>query len=292
MTYDQNLVQLIELAKREDLGAGDLTTNLMGKRDEPVEFRLLAKERGVFAGRDIALPVLHAYDEAIELAWTNLGCDGGRIDSPPAHLATVLGPWGKILSAERVLLNFLQRLSGVATLTRRFVDAVAGTDTAIYDTRKTTPGWRMLEKYAVRCGGGHNHRQGLDDAVLIKDNHLAGVSPGQLAATVFEMLDRLPEGAERPAFVEVEVGSLTQVEELFTVAGIDVILLDNFSPEDLGRAVALREERGLRGKIALEASGGITLETVRAVAMTGVDRISTGAITHSATAIDLAMERV
>ena len=199
---------------------------------------------------------------------------------------------GPILSAERVLLNFLQRLCGIATLTGSFVDAAAGTDAAIYDTRKTAPGWRVLEKYAVRCGGGRNHRRGLFDAVLIKDNHLAGVDPDRLAGTVFEMLNRLSTSDAKPAFVEVEADSPDQVEALLTVVGIDVVLLDNFSVENLREAVATRDRLGLGGKVALEASGGVTLETVTAVAETGVDRISIGALTHSPRAIDLSLERV
>ena len=214
-----------------------------------------------------------------------------------ACCGVVRGPAGAVLSAERVLLNFLQRLCGIATLTRRFVDAVAGTEAAIFDTRKTTPGWRKLEKYAVRCGGGCNHRQGLFDAVLIKDNHLAvrprveTGAPG-LAGVVFEMLNRLDAGGAKPTFVQVEADSLAQVEELLKVVGLEAILLDNFSLEDLRKAVGLRDGCGLRGKVELEASGGITLDTVRTVADTGVDRISVGAITHSAAALDLSMERV
>lgn len=289
---EQNVRQLIELAKGEDLGAGDVTTDLMEDPNQPVEFRVVAKEPGVFAGREVAPAVLEAYDPSIEIEWTGHGVDGARLGKVPVHLASVRGPLGAILSAERVLLNFLQRLSAVATLTRRFVDAVAGTGAQILDTRKTTPGWRTLEKYAVRCGGGHNHRQGLHDAVLIKDNHLVGIEPGRLASTVFDMLNRLHESGVKPAFVEVEADTLDQLEQLLKVVGIDVILLDNFSLDDLKRAVELRDGCGLRGKMALEASGGITLSTARAVAETGVERISVGALTHSAIALDISMERL
>ncbi len=308
-----SVVRLIELAKDEDLGAGDLSTGLMADPDAPASFRLIAKQPGVFAGREIAPAILRAYDAATQINWTHWGCDGRAIrvvpvttgaaggdiqlaaqviGSVPAELATIRGPLGAILSAERVLLNFLQRLCGVATLTKTFVDAVAGTGAAIFDTRKTTPGWRKLEKYAVRCGGGCNHREGLFDAVLLKDNHLAGVETPQLAAIVFEMLNRRDAAGAKPTFVEVEADTLAQVEELLKVVGLDAILLDNFSLDDLRKAVALRDDLGLRGKVSLEASGGITLQNVRAVAETGVERISVGAITHSATALDLSMERI
>ena len=284
--------RLIELAKSEDLGTGDVTTALTANATEPAAFHLLAKQAGVFAGRVIAPVVLNAFDPAMTIEWTDAGCDGGRIDSLPTTLATIRGPLGQLLSAERVVLNFMQRLSGVATLTRAYVDAIAGTDAQIYDTRKTTPGWRQLDKYAVRCGGGRNHRIGLYDAVLIKDNHLAGVDTARLAAVVFEMLNRLDTSKIKPSFVEVEAQSTVQVDQFCKVVGIDAILLDNFSLDDLARSVSIRNDCGLKGKVSLEASGGITLRTVRAVAETGVDRISVGAITHSATALDFCMERV
>ena len=333
---DDGVAELIALAKREDLGSGDLSVGLLANPHEPATFRLVAKEEGVFAGREVAVDVLRAYDKAISIVWTEAGCDGRLIERNPTELATLCGPVGSILSAERTLLNFLQRLCGIATLTRRFVDAVAGTGVTIYDTRKTTPGWRSLEKYAVRCGGGRNHRRGLHDAVMLKDNHLAGVDTdsGQqglgLAETVFEMLNRLGEAGDQVSFVAVEVRSVAQVEELLNVerkrrntcgerssetsrenvetlkrrnvetpaeskapkrSGFDVLLLDNFSVSDIQRAVEIRNAHGLAGKVALEASGGVRLENVRRVAETGVDRISVGAITHSATAIDLSLER-
>ena len=287
---DESLAALITMAKREDLGDGDLSTALLPNPDQPVEFRLVAKEPGVFAGVEVTPAVLGAYEKSIGISWSDLGVDGRKIEEPPSDLATLRGPVGPILSAERVLLNFVQRLSGIATLTRRYVDAVADTQATILDTRKTTPGWRTLEKYAVRCGGGRNHRQGLYDAVLIKDNHLAGVETPDLAATIFEMLNNLQASGRRPSFVEVEADNLAQVEQLFKVVGIDVILLDNFSLDDHRRAVELRNALGLGGKVALEASGGVNLETVRAIAETGVDRISVGALTHSAPALDLSLE--
>lgn len=292
LSEDPHTKQLIELAKQEDLGSGDLSSQLLANPDAPASFRLIAKQPCIWAGCEIAPAILHAYDPDIEIKWTDLIEDGRSIHQIPTELATLHGPHGVILSAERVLLNFLQRLCGISTLTRKFVDTIASTEATIFDTRKTTPGWRSLEKYAVRCGGGKNHRLGLYDAVLIKDNHLAGVQDNRTALAVFELLNQLASSETKPDFVEIEADTLTQVSELFKVVGIDVILLDNFSLDDLRQAVQMRDELGLTGKIALEASGGITLDTVLAVSQTGVDRISVGALTHSATSIDLSLERI
>jgi len=289
---DEAVRRLIELAKAEDFGPGDISSSLLEDPRQRAAFHLIAKQRGVFAGREVAAAVFDAYGTSIDVEWTASGVDGRRIDSAPTHLATICGPLSTVLSAERVLLNFLQRLCGVATLTRAFVDAVAGTGATIYDTRKTTPGWRVLEKYAVRCGGGSNHRMGLYDAVLIKDNHLTGIGTTRLAYAAFEMLSRLSVQDVKPAFVEIEADGVEQVEQLLKVVGIAAILLDNFSLNQLHEAVSLRDNLGLRGKVSLEASGGITLQTVRAVADTGVDRISVGALTHSAVALDLSLDRV
>jgi nicotinate-nucleotide pyrophosphorylase (carboxylating) len=287
----QALQTLIDLARDEDLGDGDLSSEILPGRDQPASFRLLAEQPGVFAGRAVGTAVLAAYDPAIEVVWTERGQDGAAFGAP-VDLALLRGPLGQLLSAERVFLNFLQRLCGVASLTRRYVDRVAGTGAAIYDTRKTIPGWRRLDKFAVRCGGGCNHRMGLYDGVIIKDNHVAGIETPRLAGAVFDMLNRLAGATARPSFIMVEADTLPQVEELMKVVGIDVVLLDNFALEDLREAVALRDGLGLSGKVALEASGGVTLETVRAIAETGVDRISVGALTHSAAALSLSLERV
>jgi len=289
---DEFVKPLLELAQREDLGSGDVTTALLDHPAETATFALLAKQQGVFAGREVARAVLALYDPAIELTWEPSMDDGCVMDRLPLRVAMMRGSLKSILTAERVLLNVFQRLCGVATLTRKFVDAVTGTGSHIYDTRKTTPGWRVLEKYAVRCGGGRNHRLGLHDAVLIKDNHLHGLPRHRLAGAVFRMLNRLSELPRKPDFVEVEACDPGQVEELLKVVGIDVILLDNFSIDELRGAVRLRGDLGLSKKVEFEASGGITLSTVRAVAETGVDRISVGAITHSAPAIDLCLERL
>ncbi len=279
---------LAEMAREEDLGSGDVTTALLDTRAVQ-EFRLVARQRGALCGREIGEVVLAAYGDSIDLAWSDAATDGALFEQGQS-LAVLRGQCGDILAAERVFLNFLQRLCGIATSTRAYVDAVAGTDAKILDTRKTTPGWRVLEKYAVRCGGGHNHRMGLYDAVLVKDNHLAGIPADKLAGRAFEMLNAVSALDREPAFIEIEADTIEQVEALLSVVGIDIILLDNFSLEDLRRAVALRDDLNLRGKVALEASGGVTLKTVRSIAETAVDRISVGAITHSALALDLALD--
>jgi nicotinate-nucleotide pyrophosphorylase (carboxylating) len=287
----RSATRLAELAREEDLGdRGDITSELIAESGAGT-FHLVARQPGVFAGREIAADVLNVFGQGIDVAWTENGRDGAAITETPVPLAVLHGPLRDILSAERTLLNFLQRLCGIATATRRYVDAIAGTAAKIYDTRKTVPGWRVLEKYAVRCGGGHNHRMGLYDAILLKDNHLTGIPPDRIASAVFEMLNVAESQTPRPAFVEVEADTPAQVEQLLTVVGIDVILLDNFSLENVRAAIALRDGLNLRGKVQLEVSGGVTLETVRAIAETGVERISVGAITHSAPALDLTLER-
>jgi len=279
---------LIDRAVAEDLGAGDITSRIAADHSNGI-FHLVTRQAGLLCGTRIVEAVLNRYDEAIEIEWAPAVRDGRPL-LVKQPLATLKGPSDEILSAERVMLNFLQRLCGVATLTHRFVEAVVGTAAKIYDTRKTTPGWRALEKYAVRCGGGHNHRMGLYDAILIKDNPLAGVPPDQLPRRLFDMLNAASQFERKPAFVEVEVDDLDQLDALFKVVGIDVILLDNFTLDRMRRAVEMRDALGLAGKIALEASGRVNLDTVRQVAQTGVDRIAVGALTHSPKAIDLALD--
>lgn len=291
LALDESVRRLIALAREEDLGAGDLSAALLPDPQAVATFSLVARQPLVLAGREIVEAVLAVYDPAIVVEWQAAARDGVTFEKAPSTLALVRGPIGSVLSAERVVLNFLQRLSGIATVTRQYADAVAGTGAKIYDTRKTTPGWRLLEKYAVRCGGGFNHRFGLHDAVLIKDNHLAGIPTQRLAGAVFEMLNILSGMSRRPSFVEVEADTLDQVRELLKVMGIDVILLDNFSADDMAAAVLERDGLGLRGKVDLEASGGLRLKDIREVAQAGVERISVGALTHSAAAVDLALER-
>lgn len=286
----EHLQKLIAFAKAEDLGPGDITSNLLEAQSDYATFHLVSRQTCIFSGREVAEHVILAYGHDIQITWRINNVDGAAV-APNDIIAELTGPLSSILAAERVMLNFLQRLCGVATRTRKFVDAIAGTNAQIFDTRKTTPGWRELEKYAVKCGGGQNHRHGLFDAVLIKDNHLAGIQTSNLADSVFNMLNRLPnDRSGKKPFVQVEADSIEQVRELFKVVGIDSILLDNFSIDELRSAVAFRAQTGL-DRVRFEASGGITLDTVRAVAETGVERISVGALTHSATAIDLALER-
>ena len=286
------VLRLIEAAQAEDLGSGDITASLMVDPGEPAAFHFLGKTHGVLAGVAIAEDVLKAYGGGIGIDWAQGVGDGYQITAPPCVLATIRGPVGAVLSAERVLLNFLQRLSGIASVTRRYVEAVAGTRAEVFDTRKTTPGWRTLEKYAVRCGGGRNHRAGLFDAVLVKDNHIAGVATSNLTQALADMLARMEQLGIKPDFVQVEVDTLEQTACVLDVPGVDSILLDNFSTNDLSKAVSMRDQAGLGGRLLLEASGGVTLATVGAIAATGIDRISVGALTHSAPSLDLSLERV
>lgn len=284
--------RLIALAREEDLGLhGDVTTQLLPMHSAGATgaWHLTPRATGRFCGSELLPVLLEELAPEVRLDW----CRATSLQEdlkPGQPVARLSGHVGQMLAAERTILNFLQHLSGIATLTSRFVSAVAGTHARIFDTRKTTPGMRSLEKYAVRCGGGHNHRAGLYDAVLFKDNHLAGIPTERLAHTVFDMLNRLASLPVRPSFVEVECDGLDQFAELLKVVGIDVILLDNFAPEALGKAVHLRNQEGLKCKVELEASGGATLDSVRQIAETGVDRIAVGAITHSAPILDLGLD--
>lgn len=265
---------LIELALREDIGAGDVTTGAIVSPGVVGRGKIVAKAHGVICGLSIAAAVFRAMDEGID--FLPRVRDGEPVQ-PGDVVAVVEGPLRGILTAERVALNFLSRLSGIATLTARFVEAVAPYRAVILDTRKTTPGWRHLEKYAVRCGGGRNHRMGLYDMVLIKDNHVAFC--GSIAAAVRRVRD-----AEVGVPVEVEVRNLEELREALGL-GVDRILLDNFPVEDIAAAVRIAG-----GRVPLEASGGVTLENVAEIAATGVDYISVGALTHSAPALDLSLE--
>ncbi len=288
----EQLGKLLELARHEDLRqAGDVTSKLLPDTVLTAEgaWALVARDEGRFAGAALLPILLGSLAPEVRLDWLKTDADRAGIQ-PGETIARLSGLVCQMLTAERTLLNFLQHLSGVATLTQRFVEVVAGTHAKIYDTRKTTPGLRELEKYAVRCGGGHNHRSGLYDAVLIKDNHLAGIPTHRLAHAVMEMLGRIPQLPSRPAFVEVECDAVEQVAELLKVVGIDVILLDNFECDALREAVRLRDEAGLKGKVEFEASGRAVLETVRDIAETGVDRIAVGAITHSAPVLDIGLD--
>lgn len=269
------LDMLLSLAIQEDIGHGDVTTNATVAPHVPGEAVVFSREAFVLSGSGAFTRVFQLLDMMIVVE--RCFADG---DSIPANAVVfrVSGPLRALLSAERTALNLLQRLSGIATLTRKMVDAMAGTSCRLLDTRKTTPLWRFLEKEAVRHGGGTNHRHGLYDGVLIKDNHVAAVGG------VTEAVKRARNAAPHTLKVEVEVDKLDQLEEALD-AGADVVLLDNFSLEMLREAVVRNA-----GRVLLEASGGVTIDTVGAIARTGVDFVSCGALTHSARAIDLTME--
>ena len=273
---DDLIRPIVEAALAEDLGrAGDITSQACIPAGTRFEGLFRARRAGRLAGLACARLAIAALDPETRFAAD--AADGSAIE-PGAVLARVSGDARAVLAAERVALNLLQRLSGVATLTAAFVAAVEGTPARITDTRKTTPGLRALEKYAVRCGGGVNHRFGLDDAILIKDNHVAA------CGGVAKAIERARAAAGHLVRVEAEVDGLAQFDEALA-ARPDVIMLDNFSLDDMREAV-----RRAAGRVTLEASGGVSLETVRAIAETGVDVISVGALTHSAPALDIGLD--
>lgn len=268
-------------ALAEDMGSGDVTTAAVVPPTAVASAAMMAREPLILAG--IALAVTAFRELSPDVIMDHIVTDGSRVEAGQPVLR-LRGPARALLTAERVALNCVQRLSGVATLTSRYVKAAAraGTATRILDTRKTTPGWRRFEKYAVGCGGGVNHRRGLDDLVLIKDNHLAAIRdahPNPIAAAIQRARDRFPH-----LKVEVEADTLAQVRQAID-AQADIVLLDNMSIEDLTEAVAL-----CRGRAVTEASGGVRLDTVTAIAATGVDYISVGALTHSARAVDIGLD--
>jgi nicotinate-nucleotide pyrophosphorylase (carboxylating) len=281
--------ELIRLALAEDLGTvGDVTTSALIPADQVGTVQIVARAAGVLAGLPVARLVFEEVDRAVTIE--PRASDGDRL-SPGAIVANVTGKVQSLLVGERTCLNFLTHLSGVATLTRQYVEAVAETGAGIYDTRKTLPGWRVLQKYAVRAGGGRNHRMGLYDMVLIKDNHLASwtaaIGDGNVAAVVRAARERIEKRTAANFPIEVEVDTLEQLAD--ALAGKpDIVLLDNMPLEQLRAAVALRNR--LAPKVELEASGGVSLATVAAIAATGVERISVGALTHSVPALDLAFD--
>ena len=288
----RNLEDLLALVIAEDLDqVGDITSSATIPSHALGAGKLVARSPGVLAG----LPVVERLAAEFELfrGWESYQADGDRLE-PGTVIAHLAGPMRSLLTMERTALNFLQRLSGIATMTARFVAAIAvdGSRAKIYDTRKTTPGWRALEKYAVRCGGGFNHRFGLYDAVLIKDNHLAwlqsAAGPGA-ADPIVAAIATARANAPAGTVIEVEVDSLEQLDVALR-RGPDIILVDNLGPEQVAEAVRRRD--AVAPTVQLEASGGVKLETVGLLAATGVDRISVGALTHSAPALDLAMDFV
>lgn len=294
---EEDVARIVRLAVAEDCGPfGDATTASLVPEEELGASEVAMRQDGVIAGLRCVEVVLRQIDP--QLAWTPSAADGQFL-SRGTVVGRIEGPVGRMLTAERTLLNLLGRLSGIATLTRQYVAAVAGTAARIYDTRKTTPGWRRMEKYAVRLGGGCNHRTGLYDALLIKDNHLAfgveagrqlpaGYSPAEAVVRARRWLaERVPAIVRSRMILEVEVDTLEQLHEVLP-ENPDIVLLDNMSTEQLRQAVALRDAAG--STTELEASGGVRLDTVAAIAATGVERISVGALTHSAASLDLGLD--
>jgi nicotinate-nucleotide pyrophosphorylase (carboxylating) len=274
------VLRLIDLALDEDLGRGDPTSEAILGPQKMGQAVVLAKSELVLSGVDVAMAVFHAVDARLSV--TPLFFDGSRLH-PHTQVLRVEGRLRSILAAERTALNFLQRLSGIATLTQRYVSEVAGTHARIVDTRKTAPGFRFLDKRAVRHGGGHNHRADLGSGVLIKDNHVAA------AGGVAEAVRRAKEQAPHMVRIEVEVTSVEQLLEALA-AGAEAILLDNMSPEHVAQALGQLPERGQARRPLVEVSGGVNLQTVRAYAEAGADLISVGALTHSVAAADLSLE--
>ncbi len=278
MAFTADDLQLIDLALREDIGAGDITSQYFVGENENASARAIAKERAIVAGTEVATEVFRRVDP--ELRVEIVQKDGATVAGGMAVME-IRGRARSILTAERVALNFLQRLSGIATLTRQFVEAAGANGAKILDTRKTTPGLRKFEKAAVAAGGGTNHRFGLFDMVLVKDNHLlARDGLGKLSAAI-ERVHKEHPGLK----IEVEADNLDQVRALLEVPGIEVILLDNMRGTQMREAVAIG-----KGKVKFEASGGINLRNIRQVAATGVDFVSIGALTHSAPAVDFSLE--
>jgi len=301
------LARLLTLAALEEFGPagpfgppGDVTTRCCIPPGRPGVGRIVARENGILSGLATVQPTLRTFAPACTTSFS--GQDGQPVAAGQT-LATITGPLAQILQAERTLLNLIGRMSGIATRTAEFARRIHGLPAKILDTRKTTPGLRALEKYAVRCGGGHLHRTGLHDAVLFKDNHLRGLSPAQLPAFVRDAITRARQSAKdggyELAFVELEVESLEQLEAVLSagicgpssgggVGWVDFILLDNMAPATLRQAIAARARH--KAQVLYEASGGVTLDTIRAIAETGIDRISIGGLTHHAVSINVAMD--
>jgi len=272
------IVDPIDVALREDIGTGDLTTDSFISKSVQATARIIARERATLAGTQTAAEVFRRVDRALQVNVIRI--DGAEANAGD-EVIEVVGAARSILKAERVALNFLQRLSGIATLTHKFVEAAANQHVKILDTRKTSPGLRALEKAAVVAGGGHNHRFGLFDMVMLKDNHLAAGAGFDAFAKAVRKFREAHPGVQ----IEVEADTLEQVHTFLEIDGIDVILLDNMKPAEIGKAVALG-----KGKVKFEASGGVTLKSIRQIAATGVDYISIGALTHSPRAMDFSLE--
>jgi len=285
VTADE-LAALIAVAKREDIGPNnlDITSACFIDPARQTTAAMHARKPGRLAGAALLPMIAKEYDAAIRV---DMKAGDGDALAPRETIATFSGPLRSILAMERVALNFCAHLSGIATLTSTFVDAVAGTKAGIYDTRKTIPGLRGLAKYAVVCGGGKNHRVGLYDAVLVKDNHIAHIPVSELARGLSAGIAKARAMKPAPAFIEVEVDNLDQFEAVLR-CDVDLILLDNMTPSQMQQAVTVRNR--VKPGVELEASGGVNLNSVRTIAETGVDRIAIGALTHSAAALDLGLD--
>jgi nicotinate-nucleotide pyrophosphorylase (carboxylating) len=282
MSLPESVGTLIGLALSEDLGeTGDITSQAFIPEASRSKARIVAREACVVSGLEVAIEVFRRVDPALEVTPR---CAEGDLVAKGSSLIDLYGSSRSILSGERTALNFLGRLCGIATQARRYVDAVAGTNAVLLDTRKTTPGWRLLEKTAVKHGGCVNHRMGLFDAALVKDNHLAALGDLALLPPVIAQLRSEHQGLP----IEIEADTLEQTERLLGMTGIDVILLDNMTPETMRKAIALRDASA--PDVLLEASGGVTLGKLPEIAATGIDRISVGALTHSAPHSDLTLE--
>ena len=279
MTESEQIENIIELALAEDTAGGDVTSRLFIESGQKSRAAIIAREAGVLAGIEVAEAVFKKVEPKlfIEIKVE----DGGKV-KPDDTVLTVSGDTAAILKAERTALNFLSRLSGIVTITDRYMSVIKDTGAVITDTRKTTPGLRALEKYAVRAAGGRNHRFNLSDGILIKDNHLAAAKKAGMSLK--DIIDRAKQNAPAGMQVEIEVDSVSDAVTA-AVAGADTVMLDNMSIPDMKQAADI-----LKGRVKLEASGGITLENVRQVALTGVDYISIGAITHSVKALDFSLE--
>ena len=285
-------IDLLKRALAEDLGPGDITSQALVDENLLARAVILAKQEGILAGMFILQPLAQLLAEPLQV---EPRASDGQTLCAGRQVARIAGPARRILALERVALNFLAHLSGIATLTNKFVRAVQGTRTVICDTRKTIPGLRTLEKYAVRAGGGSNHRLGLFDSAMIKDNHLLSLTSDPTSPDHFAVLSqRLPKlRSQLPpgGFIQLEVDDLPQFQQVLDLhLDLDMVLLDNFSLAHLTQAVKLRNQAALADKLLLEASGNITLGNVKQVARTGVERISVGALTHSAPAFDFSME--
>jgi nicotinate-nucleotide pyrophosphorylase (carboxylating) len=276
----ETVENLVRMALMEDAPWGDITSQTLIPATAEVTAQLVAREPGTFCGQDLVAAAFTLTDPEIT---TTFHVTDGQAFAADVVLATIQGPARGILQAERIALNFAQRLSGIATLTASYVAETTGTRARIVDTRKTTPGLRLFERYAVRCGGGHNHRFSLSDAVMVKDNHLA-VLAASSSTTLAESLIVARKALPHTTHIEVEVDRLDQLDAVLA-AGVDTILLDNFSIDDLHRAI-----QQIAGQALVEASGGITLDQVPEIAATGVDIISVGALTHSVRALDLGLD--